>query len=66
MHVKCLENQWLNAENLDSQLQLFYQVDLALPVNFAFLRGVDLGQLYAFVVEKDLHVVEEELVRIGV
>lgn len=31
-----------------------------------FLRRVDLRELDAFVVEKDLHVVEKELVRVGV
>lgn len=31
-----------------------------------FLRRVDLCEFDAFVVEKDLHVVEKELVRVGV
>lgn len=36
------------------------------PIYFSFLRRVDLRQLNAFVVEKDLHIVEQELVRIGI
>ncbi len=37
-----------------------------LPVDLSFLGRVDLGQLDALVVEKDFHVIEKELVRIGV
>ena len=37
-----------------------------LPIDLSFLRRVDLGQLDAFVVEENVHVVEQELVRIGV
>ncbi len=37
-----------------------------LPIDCPFLRGIDLRQVDAFVVEKDLHIVEKELVRIGV
>jgi len=31
---------------------------IILPVNFSFLRRVDLGDVHAFVKEKDIHIVE--------
>ena len=34
--------------------------------DLTFLRCVDLCQFDTFVIEKDLHVIEEELVRVGV
>ena len=34
--------------------------------DLSFLRSVDLREVDTFVVEKDLHVVEQELVRIGI
>ena len=34
--------------------------------DLAFLRCVDLCEFDPFVIEKDLHVIEEELVRVGV
>ena len=34
-----------------------------LPINFPLLRGVDLCKLDALVVEENLHVIEEKLVR---
>jgi hypothetical protein len=37
-----------------------------LPIHLAFLRRVNLRQFDAFVVEKDLHVIEQELMRVGV
>jgi hypothetical protein len=39
---------------------------LSSPINFSFLRRVDLCYLDTFVIEKDLHIVEQELVRIGI
>src|SRR5688572_6151095 len=37
-----------------------------LPADLSFLRSIYLGEIHAFVVEKDLHVVKKKLVRIGV
>jgi hypothetical protein len=37
-----------------------------LPVNLPFLRRIDLCDLDTLVKEKDLHIVEDELVRIGI
>lgn len=37
-----------------------------LPIDLAFLRGIDLFQFHTFVIEKDLHIIEKELVRVGV
>jgi len=37
-----------------------------LPIDLAFLRGVDLGEFDPFVVKEDLHVIEQKLVRIRV
>lgn len=37
-----------------------------LPVDLAFLRRVDLSQINAFVIEEDLHVIKQELVRIRI
>jgi hypothetical protein len=34
--------------------------------DLSFLRRVDLRDLDAFVVEKDLHLIEQELVRVGI
>ena len=34
--------------------------------DLSFLRRVDLRELDAFVVEKDLHLIEQKLVRIGI
>ena len=43
-----------------------FKTRIALPFNAAFLRGVDLRQLRAFVEEEDLHVVEEKAMRVRV
>ena len=32
--------------------------EASLPVDLAFLRGVDLGKIDSLVVEKDLHIIE--------
>lgn len=37
-----------------------------LPVDLAFLRGIDLFELDALVIKKDLHIIEEKLVRIRI
>ena len=34
--------------------------------DLSFLRSIDLREIDAFVVEEDLHIVEQELVRIGI
>lgn len=39
---------------------------LLLPIDLSFLRRIDLCEIDAFVIEKDLHIIEKELVRIGV
>jgi hypothetical protein len=39
---------------------------MPLPVNLSFLRSVDLRQLDALVIQKDLHIIEKELMRIRI
>jgi hypothetical protein len=34
--------------------------------DLSFLRCIDLGDLDTFVIEKDLHLIEQELVRVGI
>ena len=45
---------------------LFAIPEMQLPINLAFLRGIDLGDINAFVIKEDLHIIEKKLVRIGV
>jgi hypothetical protein len=37
-----------------------------LPIYFSFLRSIDLCDLNAFVIEKDLHLIEQKLMRIRI
>src|SRR5688572_15527686 len=37
-----------------------------LPADLSFLRSVDLGEIHPLVVEEDLHIIEKELMGIGV
>lgn len=37
-----------------------------LPIDLSFLRSVDISEIDSFIVEKDIHIIEKKLMRIGV
>jgi hypothetical protein len=39
---------------------------VSLPIDLAFLRGIDLGYVNALAEEKCAHLVKQELVRVGI